>query len=189
MADVSRTYVQLKLAALDLKGRRVDAFVVLFNVNDDVNELGRTEVVWSDTSPAFVTAFEIPFVEGRGEENIEYRVVVYNKTSRSDELRRNSFVGQATFTLERVLTKRDGIIERVLRTKAGKSDGKRGRLIICGERVSVSDVRHMYSIQFGFAYNSHVWGAEGKKKARKTFYVSSRCVSLNSESMTLCAYC
>lgn len=172
MANVFETYVELKLAALDLKGRRVDAFVVLFNANNDLRELGRTEVVWSDTSPAFVTAFEIPYVESGGDDHVEYRVVVYNKTSRSDELKRNSFVGQATFTLERVLTKRDGIIERVLRSKKGRNDGKRGRLIICGERVSVSDVRHMYSIQFGFAYNSHVWGAEGGKKARKTFYVS-----------------
>lgn len=173
MANVTRTYVELKLAALDLRGRRVDAFVVLSRADGDgLTELDRTEVVWSDTSPAFVTAFEIPYTDAAADRSLEYRVVVYNKTSRSDELRRNSFLGQATFTLERVLSKRDGIIERVLRTKGGKSDSKRGRLIICGERVSVSDVRHMFSIQFGFSRDSQAWGPEGGKRARKAFYVS-----------------
>lgn len=167
-------YVELKVAAVELKGRRVDPFVVLFRGDSDSPELGRTEVVWSESSPAFVTGFEVPYDEQDLES--QFRMVVYNKTSRSEELRKNSFLGYAEFSLERVFSKTDGIIERVLRSKGGKNDGKRGKLIICGERVLMPSVKHMFSIQFGFSYNSHAWGPESGKKARKAFYVIYRAI-------------
>lgn len=175
----SRTYVELKVAAIDLKGRRIDPFAVLMRPDSPdprspATELARTEIVWSDSSPAFVQSFEIPFPEHdpAAASCTEYRLVVYSKTSRSDELRKNSVLGYADFTLDRVLGKQDGIIERVLRNRNGKNDGKRGRLIICGEKVTVGDTKHMFSIQFGFAFNSHAWGPDPGKKAKKAFYVS-----------------
>lgn len=168
---VPRTYVELKIAAVELRGRRVDAFVVLYQGGGQGPELGRSEVVWNDTSPAFVTGFEIPDVEKE-----EYRIAVYNKTSKRTETRKNTFLGCADFALERALAKPDGIIERVLRSSAGKTDKNRGRLVICAERVQVTEGQHMFSIQLGFARNSKIWGPETGKKAKKAFYVIYRAV-------------
>lgn len=181
----TRTYVELKVAATNLRGRRLDPFAVLMRPESSptfsaATELARTEIVWSDSSPAFVQSFEIPFPvhDPASAAQIEYRLAVYSKASRSDELRKNSFLGYADFTLDRVLAKTDGIIERVLRSKAGKNDGKRGRLVICGEKVTVAESRHMFSIQFGFGFNSHAWGPDPGKKAKKAFYVRSVTSSL-----------
>lgn len=172
----ARSYVELKIAALSLRGRRIDPFAVLMRLGRGANatweELSRTEIVWSDNDPAFVQSFEIPFFDRITAADVDYRVVLYSKTSRSDELRKNAFLGRADFTLDRILSKKDGVIERVLRNKAGKNDGRRGRLIICGEKVDVPDVKHMFSIQFGFSFNSNAWGPDAPKRAKKAFYVS-----------------
>lgn len=172
-------YVELKIAAADLRGRRVDPFAVLarptggsFSTHD---EIVRTETVWSEANPAFVTSFEIPLNGDQIPEG-EFRVVLYSRSSRSDELRRNTFLGYADFSLSRVFAKRDGVIERVLRARSGRSERKRGSVIICGEKVKPAAVKHMYSIQFGFAKRSDVWGSASRRKARRCFYVIYRAI-------------
>lgn len=178
-STMAETYAELKVAALDLRGRRLDPFAVLMRIGRGHGagweEVQRTEVVWGEGSPAFVQSFDIALY-GDASERMEWRLGLYSKSSRSDELRKNTFLGYSDFTLERMFCKVDGVIERVLRSRSGKNDGKRGRLIICGEKIVVSDVKHMFSIQFGFGAGCGVWGPEGGKKAKKVFYVIYRAI-------------
>ncbi|KAI0558925.1 bile acid:Na+ symporter [Gracilaria domingensis] len=172
-----RSYVELKVAAANLRGRRLDPFAVLARAApaSDLDEIARTEIVWLDCNPAFVTSFEVPLNNDALPE-CEFRLLLYSKSSRSDELRKNTFLGSVDFTLQRVLSKQDGVIERVLRGKSGKSDRKRGSVVICGEKVTPSDVKHMYSIQFGFSKQSNAWGPYTGRKAKRCFYVIYRAI-------------
>lgn len=179
------SYVELKVAAVGLKARRADAFAVLARPDgNSITELSRTEVVWSDPNPAFVSSFEIPIYDKLPTN--DYRVILYSKTSRSEELRKNSFLGFAEFSLQRVFAKNDGVIERVLRNKSGKTESRRGTLVICGERVQTSDTKHMFSIQFGFSAGSWCWGPDIGRKARRVFYVIYRAIinGVNDEDWT-----
>lgn len=170
-----RSYVELKVAALELRGRRLDPFAVLKRAPTiqlpDPPELGRTEIVWGDTNPAFVQSFEIP-IDNPNNLTAEYRIYIYNKNSRSDELRKNSIIGFAELSIDRVFDKKDGVIKRMLKDKNGKRESNKGTLIICGEKISVADNKHMFSIQFGFGNHSECWGPGVGRKAKRVFYVS-----------------
>lgn len=180
MASAStRSYVELKVSATGLRGRRLDPFAVLQRLSAAATgipqwtEVARTEVVWADPSPSFVQSFEVPYnPDDPSVLQLDHRITVFSKSSRSDELRKNTFLGYAEFAIERALSKVDGVIERVLRSKAGKNDGKRGCITICAEDMQVPDLKHMFSIQFGFGFNSHAWGPYPGRKAKKAFYVS-----------------
>lgn len=171
----ARFYIELKIAALNLRGRRIDPFAILVrppatHPPPDTAIISQTEVVWSDRNPAFVHSFEIDLPDPSHTPPGEYRILLYSKTSRSDELRKNTFLGYAEFSLDRVFAKRDGVIERVLRNRHGKCEPKRGSVVVCGERVRV-DGKHMFSIQFGFGAGSRAWGPHSGRKAKKSFYV------------------
>lgn len=154
----------------------MDAFAVLLRATPATpagwTEAGRTETVWGESSPAFVRAFAV-----RDDDcslGCDLRVAVYAKTGRSEELRKNGFLGYAEFTAGRALEKVDGVIERVLRGRDGRNDG-RGVVSVVAERV-VEENGHGVSIQMGFAYNSKAWGEKGGKRARKAFYVIYRAI-------------
>ncbi|CAN8073234.1 unnamed protein product [Agarophyton chilense] len=171
-----QSYVELKVAAANLRGRRIDPFVVLARASANANdEIARTETVWCDCNPAFVTSFEVPLVNN-DLPDCDFRLLLYSKSSRSDELRKNTLLGYADFSLQRVLSKQDGVIERILRSKSGKSDRKRGSVVICGEKVTPSPLKHMYSIQFGFSKQSAAWGPHTGRKAKRCFYVIYRAI-------------
>lgn len=166
-------YVEVRVAGIGLKGRKVCPFAVLLRAGASANvwqEAARTEVVYQDADPGFVTPFEI------GNDETGYRVALYSRTGQSEEVNRCAFLGYAEFTVERMLRKDDGVIERVLRSRRGKADPKRGRLVLCGELVDVPRAPHTFSIRFGFGANSGVWGPmDGLRKTpRKAFYVGER---------------
>ena len=181
----ARNYVEVKVAGVDLHGRRLDPFAVIFakDTKSSWQEMQRTEIVWEDNNPAFVESFEVPYIH-QEDRFRPLRVVIYNKTSKSNELKRNTFIGCAEFTLDRMLCKKDGVIERILRDKRGRSrggggagggtlgkegSGRLGYLIICGEEIERSPTPHMYSIQFGFEKWSGAWGWEVGKVDRERY--------------------
>lgn len=173
------TYVELKIAAVDLRGRRLDPFAVLCHVphpGAKPVELARTETVWSEASPSFVQSFRLPCEDDQPYPPQDFRLQLYSRTSRNDELHKNTLLGFADFSLDRCFAKPDGVIERVLRNKAGKNDGKRGSVIICAELVSTLPITHTFSIQFGFAPQSQVWGTVTGRRAPKVFYVIYRAI-------------
>ncbi len=164
-------YVEVRVAGCALRGRKVCPFAVLLREGNSANvwqEVARTEVVYYDSEPGYVTPFELPYDE------TTYRVALYNKTGNSEDIHRCTFIGYAEFTVDRMLRKDDGVIERVLRSRRGKPEPKRGHLILCGELVDVPSTVHTYSIRFGFGADSGVWGP--KKPPRKAFYVIYRAV-------------
>lgn len=169
-------YVEVRVSGCALRGRKVCPFAVLLQAGSSANawkEVARTEVVYHDPDPGFVAPFEIP------NNDTQYRVALYSRSGQSEEVHRCAFLGYAEFTVERMLRKDDGVIERVLRSRRGKPDPKRGRLILCGELVDVPPAPHTFSIRFGFGANSAVWGPmDGlRKNPRKAFYVRANTIS------------
>lgn len=165
-------YVEVRVAGCALKGRKLCPFAVLLRAGSKNNvwqEVSRTEVVYYDDHPGFVDPFELP------NDDTIYRVALYSKTGSSEDIHRCAFLGYAEFTVDRMLRKDDGVIERVLRSRRGKPETKRGHLILCGELVDVPSAQHTYSIQFGFGRESGVWGPS-EKKPRKSFYVIYRSI-------------
>lgn len=164
-------YVEVRVAGSDLRGRRMCPFAVLLKAGTSSGswvEKARTEIVYHDDNPGFVAPFQVK------RDETQYRIAVYSRTGQSEDVNRCSFIGYAEFTVERMLAKPDGVIERVLRNRRGRAEPKRGRLILCGELVDVPTRSHTFSIRFGFGANSGVWGPmEGmRKQPRKAFYVS-----------------
>lgn len=167
-----KQYVEVRVAGVDLRGRKVCPFAVLLRPGSTANvwaEVARTEVVYYDSDPGFVTPFEVP------NDKTTYRVALYSKTGNSEDIHRCTYLGYAEFSVERMLRKDDGVIERVLRTRRGKPEPKRGHLILCGELVDVPEKTHTYSIRFGFGAESGVWGPPGRKP-QKAFYVVYRAI-------------
>lgn len=180
----STFYVELKLAAVDLRGRRLNPFAVLTRPSKtktaaDILEIARTETVWADSSPAFVRSFELACLDESSSPEGEFRIYIFSQSCTSDKLSRSTFLGYADFSVDRALAKPDGVLQRILRNRAGRSNSKRGALIICAERVRAVNTQHKFSIQFGFAAQSNVWGAAGGRTAKKVFYVRDGCHSLN----------
>lgn len=174
-AKPKEQYVEVRVAGCALKGRKLCPFAVLLRAgakNNVWQEVSRTEVVYYDDHPGFVDPFELP------NDDTIYRVALYSKTGSSEDIHRCAFLGYAEFTVDRMLRKEDGVIERVLRSRRGKPETKRGHLILCGELVDVPTAAHTYSIQFGFGKESGIWGPmDGlQKKPRKSFYVIYRSI-------------
>lgn len=171
----SKMIIDLKIAALNLRGRRLNPFAVLTkpwaNLGHMV-ELARTETVWSEPSPAFIQSFELPMPNADDTAASDYRIVVYSRTHRSsDALHLQTVLGFCDLSLRKALAKPDGVLQRVLRDRKGVADPARGNLIVCAERVCIPEIPHSFSIQFGLAPRSRAWGPQDSRKARRIFFV------------------
>lgn len=145
--------------------------MVLIRADAPQLEIARSETVWNERNPAFVRAFEVPLPVSLTE--VKFRAVVYSQTSRSNELKKNACLGYGEFTLDRILSKPDGVIERVMKNEAGKSEPKRGRLVICGENIQCPIINHMFSIRFSLAAACNIYQPSRRRKTQKLFYVRS----------------
>jgi hypothetical protein len=108
-------YAEIKVAAVALHprrpARRLNSFAVLLKSHGARDardarweELARTETVSGDASPAFVESFEVPLRDGKSD-RAELVVALFQKTARSDELRKNALLGYARFSVAKVCTR------------------------------------------------------------------------------------
>jgi len=159
----SSRYVEVKVAAFGLRGRLLDPFAALLTPSSPGHweEVARTEIVYNDANPAWVTSFELPLHDASDTDRA-YKVAIASYDGRkSAELSKHPRLGGADFTLERILDKRDGVIERVLRDKSGKADERLGCLILCGEVITRASPPHMFNITIGITSDADAAGPAG----------------------------
>jgi hypothetical protein len=111
-SPMSGPYAEIKVAVVGLHprrpARRLNSFAVLLKSHGARDardarweELARTETVSGDASPAFVESFEVPLLD-RKSDRAELVVALFQKTARSDELRKNALLGYARFSVAKV---------------------------------------------------------------------------------------
>lgn len=162
-SSTSSRYVEVKVAAFGLRGRLLDPFAALLTPSSPGHweEVARTEIVYHDANPAWVTSFELPLRDA-SDAGRAYKVAVASYDGRKGaELSKHPRLGGADFTLDRILDKRDGVIERVLRDKTGKVDERLGCLILCGEVINRVSPPHMFNITLGITADADAAGPTG----------------------------
>ncbi|GAB0496462.1 hypothetical protein MMPV_007774 [Pyropia vietnamensis] len=162
-SNTSSRYVEVKVAAFGLRGRLLDPFAALLTPSSPGHweEVARTEIVYQDANPAWVTSFELPLRDAT-DATRAYKVAVASYDGRKGpELSKHPRLGGADFTLDRILDKRDGVIERVLRDKTGKVDERLGCLILCGEVITRMSPPHMFNITLGITADADAAGPKG----------------------------
>eukprot|EP00172_Hildenbrandia_rubra_P004202 Plantae.Rhodophyta-Hildenbrandia_rubra.ctg8047.p1 GENE.Plantae.Rhodophyta-Hildenbrandia_rubra.ctg8047~~Plantae.Rhodophyta-Hildenbrandia_rubra.ctg8047.p1 ORF type:complete len:414 (-),score=48.87 Plantae.Rhodophyta-Hildenbrandia_rubra.ctg8047:1249-2490(-) len=145
-APIDTTQVELSIECYDLADMDVfslsDAFCVVYADRgpDGRVEIGRTETVWNNLNPQFVSSFCVEHEVKQGHAQ-KIRFEVYDRDSKSERLEKHDFIGSAEVVLDRL---RDAPAHR-LKLKLENPDfgpsKEPGFLSICAEKVNPGDSR------------------------------------------------
>jgi hypothetical protein len=132
------TILHVHVAARDVIkldiGSPSDPMCVLFIFQDNEwMEWGRTEIIWNDPNPAWVTFFDIAYVF---EMEQRFRFIVYDCDSEQADLSQHDVIGQVDADVHTIVANRGNEVVREIRHS--EIPGNRGTLLINVEQAVVS---------------------------------------------------
>lgn len=99
-------------------------------------EIGRTETIWDVLNPKWVRTFLLP---PSTLTSTELKVTIYDRDARTQDLEKHEIIGDATTTIEEIITQRCNGVSLHLQNDALKQTGM---VTIIGERVEQNSKEH-----------------------------------------------
>jgi len=132
--------------------------------------LGKTETVWDNLDPDFVSKFYFP--SGAPEANeISIRAVFYDEDNDDRDLSKHDLIGFCEFKLREVLLK--GTLQVQLMNAKGKPDPKCGMGYFVGEELDVAKAKvRQFDIEVCFGPDCHI--PRGTRGPREMFFILKR---------------
>ena len=133
------------------KHSKSDPYCVLWAVNPTKSLIGRTEVVYDNLNPEFVTPIDADYFF---EESQDFRVEVYDADdiNQLDNFQAQDLIGTFAFTMNNVVTARDQILTGQLAPASSKTKG--GEITITATEKKDDYGIMQFSMNLSFETNS-----------------------------------
>eukprot|EP00170_Pyropia_yezoensis_P006308 contig_25662_g6327 len=113
---------------------------------------GRTETVWNDLDPIFITKFYLPYAS-QADTMVRLRLVVYDQDDESGSFKRQDFIGMAEVELAGLLrSSAAGAARLTLADKKQRVSKKLGALFLAAQPLNVTIPVHR--LELGLVFTS-----------------------------------
>jgi len=181
---VELSFYGRKLRNMDFFSKS-DPFVVVYVGNQQSIEesqfemVGRTETVWDNLNPDFVSKF---YLERSRMEREKSRLLLqfYDQDSKEVEeltpeyLKQQDFIGQVSFNVEELLSVDHRLLSIRLNNRKGAADKKSGTAVITAEEIFTRTPPVQYSVEYRFTADCEM------PRRKKIFIILSRSVPFPS---------
>jgi len=169
-----------KLRNMDFLSKS-DPFVVMFVGDQSALDesqfrmVGRTETIWDNLNPDFVTKLYLP-LKRSDEENTRVLLQYYDQDSKEslelskEYLKKQDFIGQVMFNVVELLSVDHKLLSMKMSNRSFKADPKAGTSIITAEELADRSKSAQYLVEFRFTADCEM------PKRKKIFVILWRSV-------------